>query len=278
MPFRREKKQPNGIPPYSTGSKFYSKSLTLMASILEMIKEGLIAVDIARNLNLKKSHVSYYVSKGKKNGLIKEAVKDAVTVLELTQAGKNFLDQYDKNNPLIPVCRLENLWLKAPITHMPTIPVDWKKIEAHNWTQYTSQIDTVKVRLNMGKIPTLELFPSAVDGENIYDLIIVVLYECINATLELYDKIGLRIGKLQACSKPEWAVYDPIARELCKHNGQVTYDGLGKVNASKPRKIGELEFYDPRALLDYMLMPHRLKDIETMVKKILEQINKKTDA
>jgi predicted transcriptional regulator len=268
------------LPP---GSKFYSKSLTLMLLILRMIKEGLIAVEIARNLNLKKSHVSYYVSKGKKNGLIKEAVKDAVTVLELTQAGINFLDQYDKNNPPTSVCRLENLWLKAPITQIPTIPVDWKKIEAHNWTQYTSQIDTVKVRVNMGKNPTLELFPSAVDGENIYDLIIIVLYECINATLELYKKIGLRIGKLQVCSKPEWGVYDPVAREFCKHNGQVTYNGIGKVNASKPRKIGEFEFYDPRSLFDYMRMPNRLKYIETMVKKILEILeqlnkNKETEA
>lgn len=101
------------------------------------------------------------------------------------------------------------------------------------------------------------------------------MHECINATLELYDKIGLRIGRLQVCSKPEWAVYDPVAREFCKHNGQVTYNGIGKVNASKPRKIDELEFFDPRELLDYMLMPHRLKDVETMVKKILELLEQK---
>jgi len=88
-------------------------------------------------------------------------------------------------------------------------------------------------------------------------------------------KDGLEVGKLQSSSRGEWLIYDPIAKELCEHNGQVTYNGIVKVNASKPRKICELEFYDPRALLDYMLMPHRLKDVETMVKKILELLEQK---
>ena len=53
-----------------------------------------------------------------------------------------------------------------------------------------------------------------------------------------------------------------------------SYDGVGKVNASKPRKIGELEFFDPRAVLDYMLMPRRLKNVEELVNKIMEQIER----
>ncbi|MGI0023039.1 MAG: hypothetical protein ACRD9Q_09285 [Nitrososphaeraceae archaeon] len=237
-----------------------------------MIKEGFIAVDIARALHMEKSHVTYYIKKAKKIGYVKEIMRDVFIALELTQSGKNFLDQYDKNNPSNPVCRLENLQLKAIITEMPTIPVDWKKIQMHNWVQYNSQIDTVKVRLNMGKLPTLELFPSPVDGENIYDLIIIVLYECINATLELYDKIGLKVGKPEICSKPEWLVYDPIARQFCKHNGQVTYHGIGKVNASKPRNIGEFEFHDPRALLEYMSMPQRLKNVETLLQQLRQDL------
>jgi predicted transcriptional regulator len=262
----------------SHSSKFYRKSLTFIVPILEMINQGIICSNIAKTLNIEKSHVFYYVSKAKENGFVEESMRSSFVEFKLTQAGKNFLDRYYKNNPSNPVCRLENLQLKALITQKPTIPVDWKKIEMRNWTQYSSEIDSVKVRLNIGKIPTLVILPSPVDGDNVYDLIVKTVEECIMAKLELYDRIGLKVGKLQVCSKPEWLVYDPIAKEFCKHNGQTTYQSLGKVNASKPRKIGEFEFYDPRALLDYMLMPHRLKDIETMVKKILEQINKETDA
>ena len=60
-------------------------------------------------------------------------------------------------------------------------------------------------------------------------------------------------------------VYDPIAKNFCQYNGQVTVDGIGKVNASKPRNIGEFEFHDPRALVDYMAMPRRLYNIERKV-------------
>jgi hypothetical protein len=46
--------------------------------------------------------------------------------------------------------------------------------------------------------------------------------------------------------KGEWVVYDPIAKSLSNQFGQIIVDGIGKVNASKPRRIGELEWFDPR--------------------------------
>ena len=256
------------------GSKFYRKSLTLFITILELASTGLIPSDIAKTLNMNKSHVSYYIAKGKRCGYLKQITRDAFVLIQLSQAGKNFLDRYKKNNPSMPICRLENIQFKAKVTEMPNIPVDWKRIEMHNWTQYSSQIDSVKIRLNVGKIPTLDLFPSAVDGDEPYDLIVTVVYECVNAILGLGDKIGLRLGKLELISKPEWVVYDPLAKESCKHNGQVTYDGICKINASKPRKFGEIEFFDPRSLEDYLLMPKRLKNIETKMTELLQNYNR----
>src|SRR5437867_1322958 len=202
-----------------------------------------------------------------------ETNRDVFKVLELTQAGKNFLDQYNKNNPSIPICRAENIQFKAPIIKMPTIAVDWKKIQMHNWTQYTSQIDSVKVRLNMGKNPTIEVIPSPIDGDDPFELYIILVYECINVIQSLNDRIGLLVGKLELSSRGEWVTYDPIARSFCKTNGQVTYNGIAKVNASKPREIGEFEFHDPRALIDYLTMPKRLKRIEEMLEKYLHVNN-----
>jgi DNA-binding MarR family transcriptional regulator len=67
-----------------------------MISILEMVKQGRIAADIARTLNMKKSQVSYYITKAKGRGYIKEVTRDVCSILELTQAGSKFLDQYHK--------------------------------------------------------------------------------------------------------------------------------------------------------------------------------------
>ena len=216
----------------SADSNFYSKSLTLLVPILEMINQGIICSDIAKNLNISKSHVSYYISKAKKKNLVKEILRDTFTSIQITQAGKNFLDQYDKNRLSLPICRAENIRFKAVITQMPTVPVDWKKIEMNNWTQYTSEIDGVKVKITMGATPMLELLPSPVEGNDPFDLLIINVYECVNVILDLGEKIGLKVGRLQLGSRGEWLVYDPIARAFCKHNGQVNYEGIAKVNAS----------------------------------------------
>ena len=256
----------------NTSSKFYLKSLTLMVSILELVKQGTIAADIARCLNMKKSHVSYYITKAKKLGYLKQVTRDAFAILELTQAGKNLLDRYtqNQNNTSIPICRLENMQFKAKILQMPTIPVEWKKIEMHNWTQYTSDIDSVHVRLNDGAVPTLVLLPSPVEGDDPFQLYTIVVCACYNVILELHNRLGLRVGSLELGSRPEWLVYDPVAKSFCKNNGhgQITIDGVGKVNASPPRHIGEFEFHDPRALVDYLAMPKRLQNIEAMLTEI----------
>jgi DNA-binding MarR family transcriptional regulator len=254
----------------SRSSKFYPRSLTLLVSILELIKQGTIASDIAKQLNMKKSHVSYYFTKARNLGYLKKVTRDAFTLIELTQAGKNLLDQYTQNNISIPVCRLENIQFKAKVLQMPTIPVDWKKIEMHNWTQYTSQIDGVHVRLNDGSVPSLVFLPSPVEGDDPFQLYTVMVIACVNVMLELNDKFGLRVGPLELGSRGEWLVYDPVAKSFCKNtgHGQVTYDGIGKVNASPPRHIGEFEFHDPRALLDYLEMPKRLQNIEKMLERM----------
>lgn len=243
-----------------------------MVVILEMLAEGLICSDIAKMLNIQKPLVSYYVNKAKANNLVQERFRDTFKSYIVTQDGKNFIDQY-RTGESLSTCRLENIQFKAKILQMPIIPVDWKRIEMHNWVQYSSQVDSVKVRLNAGNAPTLELLPSPINGDDPNDLIVSVTSDCMNTLHKLQDTIGLTVGRLQLSSRAEWTVYDPVAREFCKHNGQVAYKGLGKVNASKPRHIGEFEFHDPRAMLDYMLMPQRVKIIETLLQELVNGKN-----
>jgi predicted transcriptional regulator len=80
-----------------------------------MIKEGFIAAEISKNLNQSKSLVSYYIRKAEKLGYVSENVRDTFKVLQLTQRGKNFLDQYDNQSPNRSICRLENIRFKTQI-------------------------------------------------------------------------------------------------------------------------------------------------------------------
>ena len=175
------------------------------------------------------------------------------------------------------LCRAEIIRFRAHITQLPTVPVDWKKIQMHNWVRRNSQIDQVRVRINMGKNPTIEFLPSPVEGDDPFQIFVIMVVEVVNVILKLEETIGLRVGPLQLGSRGEWLVFDPVARIFCRMNGQVTYEGVAKVNASKPRSIGEIEFFDPRALLAYVSMPSlvartdkRAERIETMVEKLIE--------
>jgi hypothetical protein len=236
-----------------------------------MIEHGFISVEIAKELDMSKAHVSYYVNKGRRLGYIKETGSKK---LELAQPGKVFLDRCEKQNLSLPVCRAENIRFKAVVTKMPPIPPNWKKVQMHNWAAYTSEVDSVIIKLNIGKVPTVEFIPSPVEGDNPFHLYSMLLYESSKAAQTLEDTIGMEVGKLELSSRAEWLTYDPLARSFCKIHGQVRYEGIAKVNASKPRDMGEFEFHDPRALHDYLLMPQRLKNVESTLRELSEIVER----
>lgn len=151
-------------------SKFYPKSLTLLLPMLRMIKDGFIAAEMSKNLKQSKSLVSYYICKAERLWYVSENVRDSFKILELTQAGKSFLGQYEKHNLDQPTCRLENIRLKVQILEMPNVPVDWEKVQMNNWVQRRRVVDDGKVHLNIGEHPCLELIPSPVDGQEPYRL------------------------------------------------------------------------------------------------------------
>lgn len=79
-------------------SNFYPRSLTLLANIMELIDERRFSqAQVAFALGISKPHVSYYVKNAIRIGYIKELFRDKIRVLELTQEGKIFLDQYKYN-------------------------------------------------------------------------------------------------------------------------------------------------------------------------------------
>jgi Mn-dependent DtxR family transcriptional regulator len=53
-----------------------------------MIEDGITLTEIAHALNIKKSHVSYYLKRAKQMGYVKECCRDKIKILQLTQPGK----------------------------------------------------------------------------------------------------------------------------------------------------------------------------------------------
>jgi predicted transcriptional regulator len=78
---------------YNRSPNFYRKSLTLLLSILKMIEQDHTASQIANKLGRDKQLISYYVIKLENLGYVKEKTRDVYKPLEITQAGKNFLER-----------------------------------------------------------------------------------------------------------------------------------------------------------------------------------------
>jgi hypothetical protein len=263
----------------ANGSKFYARSLTLLLPILKMINEGYTAAQIAEALQTDRSHIHYYIKKAIDFQYVEDITRDTFKARKLTQEGKNFVDQYTKPVNNKPICRLENIRFKAPIYKMPPPEsLDWNKIQMNNWAQYGSRVDDIKVQINYGKNPTIEFIPAAVDGDDPYKLRDTVSYDCFKVAEKLEETLGIAIGRLEQSSRPEFVVYDAVAKTFSKRIGQVNVEGIGKVNASGPRYRGEFEFCDPRAAAEYLKMPMRLEKMEQDVKEIRDLLRKKSDS
>ena len=141
----------------------------------------------------------------------------------------------------------------------------------NNCNQYNSIVDNIKVHLNNGKAPSIEFIPSPINGSNPWELFGILYYDCNEVARKLEQLLEMEIGRLEIESGPEWVVYDPVASIISKQNGQITVDGLGKINASKPLRRGELEYFDPRFAAEYLSMPRRISNIERLLEDLLKE-------
>jgi DNA-binding MarR family transcriptional regulator len=151
---------------------------------------------LAAELKISKSLVSYYVNKAIKMGRIKELFRDRIRVLEVTQEGKNFLDQYGKQHTRPSgtpqtIFRAENIRFKARIYKLPNRQLDWNKVAMNNWSQYNSVIDDIKVHLNLGNIPSIEFIPSPINGNNPWELVGILYNDCTEAARKLEQTLRM---------------------------------------------------------------------------------------
>jgi predicted transcriptional regulator len=265
-------------------SKFYARSLTLLIPILELINGGYTISKISKKINLDKSHMSYYVAKAKRLGYVREIFRDTFKHLELTEAGQNFLAMYQSsaNGLSTPRLRAENIRFKALVYNMPASPPGssvaflsgWDKRQMNHWDQYSIEISGIKVNLNTGKEPTIEFIMPPTDASGPDDkpntIYIRLVQQCDQVAKQLEVRLGIRIGRLELSSNGEWVVYDTVARQITKEIGSVNIKGYAKINASKPGRIGEIEFLNLKDATDYFLMPGRLARVERMVEKLFE--------
>src|SRR5215469_10252986 len=114
---------------------------------------------------------------------------------------KNNNNKQTKAGQQRPICRAENVRFKASVIKMPSKLVDWHKVEMNNWSQFTIEVGSVKVKLNDGKNPTIEFIPAAIDGIHPLDLYFRLFSDCNEVAKHLEQVLDMQIGRLELSSK-----------------------------------------------------------------------------
>lgn len=246
-----------------TQSKSYNtlpKNVILPYYLLNAIKQGYIRqITLSNHLGISKRVVNYHIKK-----LQSQHYLYTDKNLQITQSGYNFLIRIEGKltNPRI---RLENVRIKYPLITRPKA-FPGKEIRLKNWSKYIYRIDRATLLFNTDSI---EVIPSPVEGNHPYELFYAVRSACDNIILDYSDRLKMQVGIGELSSRMEFAIYDPVARAFTKHVGQLTVENLGKINASPPKHVGELEFFDIRSAANYLEMPNKMQRIESLLKQVV---------
>ena len=111
------------------------------------------------------------------------------------------------------------------------------------------------------------------DGEDPDTIHDILLQDCMLVAQEIEDRLGMKIEMLQLSANGEWVVYDPFAKAFSKMFGQIKINGIGKVNASKPKRKGEFEFFDLRDCVDYIILPRKMANMEQYIHNLQTEIH-----
>lgn len=231
---------------------------TRVIPILKRIQVGDYPAKIGRTYGWSKQHVSYYLNKLEKAGLVCRKKRSSAVFYELTLRGQNFLGSCEGVLFGSGVFRLEKVQYRYVILAEGLLPSDFRRIEMQNWTallgleqgvkvRHTSRSWIVHVETLYGRSPG-ELFTMS---KNLADRV----------AKGLMIKYGCRLADGEICKGHEVAIDDPVAQLLSRYF-TVSIPGKCRMDHSPGELEGEIDFTQRDMAIEYLLMPERVKKLE----------------
>jgi len=231
---------------------------TRLLPILKYIEAGNYPAKISRMLGLGKPHVAYYVKKLEQAGLVRRERRSNIVVYSVTRKGSNFLTGSEGALFGSGVWRLHAAKYRYGVVADGLWPADWRRVAKMNWTAL----------LGLEGGVTVEKTPSSVivHVETLYgrspaqllDLARGLADRTARALMQKYD-CRLTEGKL--CRRPHIAVDDPVAEFLSRY----FEISAGERNIDRSEGLGEIDHFTLDGAVDYLLMPERVKALESKV-------------
>jgi DNA-binding MarR family transcriptional regulator len=231
---------------------------TRIIPILKRVQIGDYPAKIGRTYGWSKQHVSYYLNKLEKAGLVCRKRRSSAVFLELTLRGQNFLGSCEGILFGSGVFRLDKVQYRYPILAEGLLPADFRRIEMQNWTALLGLEQGVKVRhTSRSWIVHVETLCGRSPGE----LFTLSKNLADRVAKGLMIKYGCRLADGEICKGHEIAIDDPVAQLLSRYF-TVGIPGKCHMDHSPGELEGEIDFTQRDMAVEYLLMPERVKKLE----------------
>ena len=231
---------------------------TRVIPIMKRVEVGEYPAKIGRTYGWSKQHVSYFLNKLEKAGLVCRKRRSSAVFFELTPRGQNFLGSCEGVLFSSGVFRLEKVQYRYAILAEGVLPKDFRRIEMQNWTALLGLEQGVKVRhTSRSWIVHVETLYGRSPGE----LFTLSKNLADRVAKGLMVKYGCRLADGDICRGHEVAIDDPVAQLLSRYF-TVSVPGKARMDHSPGELEGEIDFTQRDFAIEYLLVPERVKKLE----------------
>ena len=238
--------------------------------LLIQIGKGDYPTQAGRNIKLSRQHTWYYVKKLENCNLIRREKRSNVVFYELTDESTRLLASCEGRVFPARLYRFDKCQVAYEILEDGIVPLDFRKIEMTNWTALLGTELGVKVRkTSRSWIVHVEV----IRGRNPVEVTNLAMNLADRVRDALVSKYGCVLGEGKVVAG-EMAVEDPVASLFGRYFSVRT--DRRKIDHSW--SVGELEHLHRDAVIEYLQMPERVKNVEHQIGALRGELSKLAQA
>ena len=222
-----------------------------------------------RIIGLSRQHTWYYVRKLEECGLIRREKRSNVVFYELNEESKNLVASCDGTVFPARLYRFDKCQVAYEIVAAGLVPVDFRKVEMTNWTALLGTELGVKVRKTTRSwIVHVEV----IRGRKSVEVTNLAMNVADRVRGALVRKYGCVLGEGRVVAG-EMAVEDPVASLF----GRYFTVRTDKRKVDHSWNVGELEHLQRDAVIEYLQMPERVRNVESQLGALRGDLSKLTE-
>ena len=251
--------------------KFDTRTVrTWVLPLLMRIGAGDYPTKAGRIIGLSRQHTWYYVRKLEECRLIRREKRSNVVFYELTVESKNLLASCEGTVFPARLYRFDKCQVAYEIIADGLVPENFRKVEMTNWTALLGTELGVKVRKTTRSwIVHVEV----IRGRNPIEVTNLAMNLADRVRNALVSKYGCVLGDGKVVAG-EMAVEDPVASLF----GRYFTVRTDKRKIDHSWNVGELEHLQRDAVIEYLQMPERVRNVEFQLGALRGDLSRLTEA